>query len=106
MLGAIQPRAIRLNRIEQQSTLGAILHWVRNYCNWVARLVRQLEHEGRTIHLHYAGEIAATAILRHLEGQNTEVGFKRLLQIVVSGYRHATTCVHCLALTYLWQRFG
>ena len=40
MLGAIQPRAIRLNRIEQQSTLGAILHWVRNYCNWVARLVR------------------------------------------------------------------
>jgi hypothetical protein len=66
----------------------------------------QLEHEGRTIHLHYAGEIAATAILRHLEGQNTEVGFKRLLEIVVSGYRHATTCVHCLAVTYLWQRFG
>jgi hypothetical protein len=40
MLGAIQPRAIRLNRIEQQSVLGADLHWVRYYCNGVARLVR------------------------------------------------------------------
>lgn len=40
MLGPIQPRAIRLYCIEQQSTLGAILHWVRNYRNWVARFVR------------------------------------------------------------------
>ena len=42
MLGAIQPRAIRPNRVEQQRTLGAILHWVRYYSNWVARLVRRL----------------------------------------------------------------
>jgi hypothetical protein len=39
MFGAIQPRAIRLNRIEQQSSLGAILHRVRYQCNGVARLV-------------------------------------------------------------------
>src|SRR5271155_5207656 len=39
MLGAIQPCAIRLNRIEQQSALGTILHWVRNNCNWVALLI-------------------------------------------------------------------
>src|ERR1700728_7567 len=42
MLGAIQPRAIRPNRIEQQRTLGTILHWVRYHCDWVARLVRHL----------------------------------------------------------------
>src|ERR1700733_3631408 len=42
MLGAIQPRAIRPNRIEQQCTLGTILHWVRYYRNWVTRLVRRL----------------------------------------------------------------
>src|ERR1700723_255160 len=39
MLGAIQPRAIRLNRIEQQSAHGAILRRVHYDCNWVARLV-------------------------------------------------------------------
>ncbi len=41
MLSAIQPRAIRLYRIEQQRALGTILHRVRNHRNWVARLVRQ-----------------------------------------------------------------
>jgi len=40
MLGAIQPSAIWLDCIEQQSTLGAILHGVRHYRNWVARFVR------------------------------------------------------------------
>jgi hypothetical protein len=66
----------------------------------------QVEDEDRTIHLHFAGEIAATAILRHLRGQSTEEGFGALLKIALLGYRHATTCVHCLAVTYLWKRFG
>lgn len=66
----------------------------------------QVEDVGRTIHLQFAGEIAATAILRHLKGQSTEDGFGPLLKIALLGYRHATTCVHCLAVTYLWQRFG
>jgi hypothetical protein len=66
----------------------------------------QVDEEGRTIHLHFAGEIAATAILKHLKDQNTEVGFSPLLKTALEGYHHATTCVHCLAVTYLWQRFG
>jgi len=41
MSSAIQPRAVWLDCIEQQSTLGAILHWVRHYRNWVARFVRR-----------------------------------------------------------------
>jgi hypothetical protein len=50
MLGAIQARAIRLYCVEQQSNLGAILPWVRNYRNWVARFVRRpgpalIEHD-------------------------------------------------------------
>ncbi len=66
----------------------------------------QIEDESRTIHLHFAGEIVATAILRHLKDQNTEAGFKLLLKTILEGYRHATNCVHCLAVSYLWPRFG
>jgi hypothetical protein len=66
----------------------------------------QMEDESRAIHLHFAGEIAATAILRHLKDQDTEAGFKPLLKTVLDGYRHATTCVHCLVVSYLWPRFG
>ncbi len=39
MLGTIQPRAIGLYCVEEQSTLGAILLWVRNDRNRVARFV-------------------------------------------------------------------
>jgi hypothetical protein len=58
MLGPIQPRAIRLSRIEQQCPLGAVLHRVYNYCNWVARLVRRpipaladLDVDARRLHI-------------------------------------------------------
>ena len=40
MLRAIQPRAVRLDYIEEQDALGAIPAWVRNYRNPVARFVR------------------------------------------------------------------
>jgi hypothetical protein len=66
----------------------------------------KIEADNKTLHLHFAGEIAATAILRHLEGQSTDVGFKNLLKTVLIGYQHSTTCVHCLAVTYLWQKFA
>src|SRR5690348_5489802 len=50
MLGAIQARAIRLYCVEEQSALGAILLWVRNDRNRIARFVRRAspahtEHE-------------------------------------------------------------
>jgi hypothetical protein len=60
----------------------------------------------RTMHLHFAGELVATATLRHLQGSTNEQKFSRLLRTVVSGSRHATECTHCIALAYLWERFG
>lgn len=40
MLGAIQPRAIRLYGIEQQSALRTIFHRVCNHRYWIARFIR------------------------------------------------------------------
>ena len=40
MLRAIQPRAVRLDCIEEQNDFGAVLAWVCNYRNRVARFVR------------------------------------------------------------------
>jgi len=42
MLGAIQPRAVRLYGIEEQSPLGTIFHRVCNYRYWISRFVRHL----------------------------------------------------------------
>ena len=39
MLRAIQPRAVRLDRIEEQNARGAIPAGVRNYRNPVARFI-------------------------------------------------------------------
>jgi len=68
--------------------------------------VGKMEVRGRTIHLHFAGELAATAATRHLLGSNSEQKFKVLLTRCVAGYKQATTCVHCLAVIHLWPKFG
>lgn len=60
----------------------------------------------KTVHLHFAGEIAAAATLRHLSGSTTEHGFIRLLRIVVTSFRHATRSTHCIVFCYLWEKFG
>ena len=58
------------------------------------------------IRLHFAGEIAVTALLRHLEDGDIN-NFKRVLNdTVVEGYRHATRCVQVLCGVWVWQRFG
>ncbi len=56
--------------------------------------------------LHFAGEIVATAMLRHATGSNQEHKLKRLVLLARIGYRRATTCVHCLVAYHLWDRFG
>lgn len=60
----------------------------------------------KTVHLHFVGELVATASLRHLRRATNEQRFSRLLRVVVAGFRHATRCCHCVALGYLWDRFG
>jgi hypothetical protein len=58
------------------------------------------------IRLHFAGEIAITALLRHLEDGDIS-NFKQILNdTVIEGYRHATRCVQVLCGIWVWQRFG
>jgi len=51
------------------------------------------------LHLPFAGEIAAVAILRH-------VPFKRLIDIAGKSLHHSTRAVLAIVLVYLWPRFG
>src|SRR5487761_47777 len=60
----------------------------------------------RTVHLHFAGEIAATATMRHLSGSTNTRKFLYLLRVVKTSFRHATRCVHLIFFTYLYPRFG
>lgn len=58
------------------------------------------------IRLHFAGEIAVTALLRHLEDGDIHNFQSILNDTVVEGYRHATRCVQVLCGVWVWQRFG
>ncbi len=58
------------------------------------------------IYLNFAGEIVATAMLRHATGSNREYQIRRLVLLARIGYRRATTCVHCVVAYHLWDRFG
>jgi hypothetical protein len=62
---------------------------------------------GREPRLYFAGELVATAMLRHLPGKNAGEKVKRFLEdhLIVAG-RHATNCVHVLTVCYLFGRFG
>jgi hypothetical protein len=68
--------------------------------------VGKMEIRGRHIHLHFAGELAATAAARHLPGRDGQQKFGALMKKCVAGYKQATTCVHSIAVIHLWARFG
>lgn len=60
-----------------------------------------------TIRLHFAGEIAAVASLRHLtRGTTASQKFTSLLRLLVTSFRHSTRCVHSVIACHLWERFG
>jgi hypothetical protein len=62
---------------------------------------------GGPVHLHFAGEIAVVASLRHLKkGRTPSQKFTNLLRMLVVSFRHSTRCVHSVAACYLWDRFG
>jgi hypothetical protein len=67
--------------------------------------IREVE-KGLLLHLHFPGEIAATASIRHFTKLTGERKFSRLARIVVVGSEYATKAFHTLVVTYLWQRFG
>lgn len=57
--------------------------------------------------LHFAGDIAASAFLRHLPGATVHEQVERFLKgVLVEGYRHATNSVQVLLALILWPRFG
>jgi hypothetical protein len=71
--------------------------------------VGKIESRGETkptMHLPFAGELVATATLRHLQGSTSQEKFSHLMSTVKVGFRHATRCAHCVAYSYLWERFG
>jgi hypothetical protein len=57
--------------------------------------------------LHFAGEIAASALGRHLCGKDLHAAIKHLIaDVLVRAYKHAATCVQILVAVYLWPKFG
>ena len=57
--------------------------------------------------MHFAGDIAAAALMRHLQGGTPEEQVGGFMDnLLVPGLRYATGCVHILAMHYLWPRFG
>jgi hypothetical protein len=78
--------------------------------NLSADAVGHMEFRGtgkeQTMHLHFAGELVATAMLRHLHGDGVEDRFHQITQVALEGFRHATLCTQFVAIGDLWDRFG
>lgn len=70
----------------------------------LTRLEMKINKKGN-IHLNFAGEIAAAATMRHLEGRTPEEKIARLLETAVTAFGHATRSVHAISIPYLWERF-
>jgi hypothetical protein len=62
--------------------------------------------DGRDFRLHFAGEIAARAMLPHLPNDDIKEYATLLRDCVKPAYRHATRCVQILVLKYLWEKSG
>jgi hypothetical protein len=57
--------------------------------------------------LHFTSQLAATAFTRHLHGATMEEKVKRFFDdVLMPGYKHATTSVQMLVASELWWRFG
>ena len=58
------------------------------------------------VKLHFANEIAATALLHHLPGPDTDSKLQLLGNIAVEGLKHARNALGLILHGYLWERFG
>ncbi len=62
--------------------------------------------DGRELRLQFAGEIAASALLPHLQNDDIKEYQTLLRECIKPGYKHAARCVQILVAEYLWHRFG
>jgi hypothetical protein len=62
--------------------------------------------DGKELRLHFAGEIAASALLPHLQNEDITEYQALLRECIIPAYKHATQCVQILVLEYLWPNFG
>jgi hypothetical protein len=62
--------------------------------------------DGDEFRLQFAGEIAASAILPHLDNDDIQAYETLLRECIMPAYRHAARCVQLLVIEYLWPRFG
>jgi hypothetical protein len=63
-------------------------------------------NDGAGVKLHFAGQIAVSAMFRHKKGSSDDYHFRYLLRLARAGYRHAARTVHYIAAFYLWDEFG
>jgi hypothetical protein len=56
--------------------------------------------------LHFANEIAATAVLWNVRGATSTARAHKMMRHALVAYRHAAFAVDCVTSTYLWDRFG
>jgi len=54
----------------------------------------------------FAHEIVATGALGHVPGTTIQAKSRRLVLRALVAYRKATRAVDCIAVSYLWDRFG
>jgi hypothetical protein len=73
----------------------------------VGRLEMGVRGDKLGYRLHFAGEIAGTAAMRHLKGSDTEEKTKQLIvDIILEGSKHAADAMRVLIENYLLDRFG
>lgn len=84
----------------QQAALNALDHLRPDACSTIELV------NGWELRLQFAGEIAASALLPHLPGNDIKEYGALLRDCIKPAYGHATRCVQALASRYLWELFG
>lgn len=75
--------------------------------NAVGRVEVETTMKGNAPKLCFAGEVAATAMLRHLPGSDTAEKVRSFYHgHILIASRHATNATHILTIEYLFPRFG
>jgi hypothetical protein len=83
-----------------QAALNAISMLQPDACGSIA-----LVDDDQKLRLHFAAEIAGTALLKHLPNGDIKEFEAFLRDRLTKGYRHAINCVYVLVREYLWERF-
>jgi hypothetical protein len=63
------------------------------------------DEDWKQLRLHFAAEIAGTALLKYLPKSDIAEYGTFLRNVLLPGYRHAINCVYILVREYLWDRF-